>query len=415
MAKAMRIEIATVNPQSGNWLYAGLDLPAEEYEIRDAFQRARMASGGTYREYLINECEALPLLVGQRLDSPTVRELNFLAQRLESLDNEERLVLQAVASKYIGREEDVVVSVKDLINLTYGLDEVMVASNVKDVGELGRFVIENDMNELFENIPTDVLPYLDKSKIGQMQQQIDGGVFLNNQYVVADAYELREVYNGRELPDENLHARYAFRLEVSSPPDNDDDLDDAVQSAHWVTLPLDKGKANEVARECGQARIEDCVYFGFESTIPQIASDNFGDMQDFDKLNQLAELLLEMTPADQAKFKAVLSAEESRNLADILDVAKNLHQYEFAPQVEDAAHFFKSYLERHLDTRFDTKWLDGVLLRDEGYELLGRLGGTLTNYGAISVRGGSLYELVPRREPEQMPDQDETKLTMGGM
>ena len=108
--------------------------------------------------------------------------------------------------------------------------------------------------------------------------------------------------------------------------------------------------------------------------------------------------MLEMSPSDQVKFKAVLSAEEPENIEQVLDIARGLDQYEFAPMVEDEAHFFKSYLIRHLDTKVDPKWLDTLLARNEGTELLERLGGTLTDYGVVSSRGGHLYEPVSRYE-----------------
>ena len=47
MAKQIKLEIAAENPESRSWLYADLQLPAEEHEIRDAFQRARITSPDT--------------------------------------------------------------------------------------------------------------------------------------------------------------------------------------------------------------------------------------------------------------------------------------------------------------------------------------------------------------------------------
>ena len=160
------------------------------------------------------------------------------------------------------------------------------------------------------------------------------------------------------------------------------------------------------------------MYLGFESSIPQIDGDKFGDMHNFDQLNNLSEMMLEMSPSDQVKFKAVLSAEEPENIEQVLDVARSLDQYEFAPMVEDEAHFFKSYLQRHLDTKVDPRWLDSLLARNEGTELLERVGGTLTDYGVISSRGGTLYEPVSRYEPEQAETEEiehnEIKQTIGG-
>ena len=417
MAKQIKLEIARENPDAGNWLYADLQLPAEEHEIRDAFQRARITSSDVYHEYSIYECEAIPILPFRRLDSPSIDELNFLAKRLDELNDMERTVLRAVSPRILKVGEDELISPKDLINMTYGLDEVSVIANVNSSGDLGQFVIDNDLNLDIEAIPKDSLYLLDAVKIGQMQQQNDGGVFMDGYYILAGEYELPEVYDGKTLPIEEKSQWYAFKLDVTRPPQGDD-LGEVEKMAETLILPVEREDADALAQRLGLERIEDCVYLGFESSIPQIDGDKFGDMHNFDQLNNLSEMMLEMSPSDQVKFKAVLSAEEPENIEQVLDIARSLDQYEFAPMVEDEAHFFKSYLQRHLDTKVDPKWLDSLLARNEGTELLERVGGTLTDYGVISSRGGTLYEPVSRYEPEQAETEEiehnEIKQTIGG-
>ena len=417
MAKQIKLEIARENPDAGNWLYADLQLPAEEHEIRDAFQRARITSSDVYHEYSIYECEAIPILPFRRLDSPSIDELNFLAKRLDGLNEMERTVLRAVSPRILKAGEDEIISPKDLINMTYGLDDVSVIANVNSSRDLGQFVIDNDLNLDVEAIPKDSLYLLDAVKIGQLQQQNDGGVFMDGYYILAGEYELPEVYDGITLPTEESTPWYAFKLDVTRPPKGDD-LGEVEKMAETLILPVEREDADALAQRLGLERIEDCVYLGFESSIPQIDGDKFGDMHNFDQLNNLSEMMLEMSPSDQVKFKAVLSAEEPENIEQVLDVARSLDQYEFAPMVEDEAHFFKSYLQRHLDTKVDPRWLDSLLARNEGTELLERVGGTLTDYGVISSRGGTLYEPVSRYEPEQAEteeiEQNEIKQTIGG-
>lgn len=415
MAKQIKLEIARENPDAGNWLYADLQLPAEEHEIRDAFQRARITEFGTYHEYSIYECEAIPMLPFRRLDSPTIDELNHLAKRLDSLTENERLVLRAVSPRIMKIGEDEIISPKDLINMTYGLDEVSVIPNVRDTEQLGQFVIENDMHTDLVDVPEDSMYLLDKKKIGELQQRNDGGVFMDGSYIVAGQYELSEIYDGHSLPTEERTDWYAFKLEVTRPPEGDD-IGEMESMAEWLPLPVEREKADELAKRLGLEKIEDCVYIGFDSSIPQIDADNFGDMQSFDQLNSLSEMMLEMSPSDQVKFKAVLSAEEPEKIEEILDIARGLDQYEFAPMIEDESHFFKSYLLRHLDTQLDPKWISKLQIRDEGTALLECLGGTVTDYGVVSSRGGSLYELVPRDEPTETEDidMDDHKQSIGG-
>lgn len=189
---------------------------------------------------------------------------------------------------------------------------------------------------------------------------------------------------------------YAFRLQISPPPT--EDVSEVEDKAVWITLPMARQAADRIARELGVGSIEECVYLDFESSVPQITAEQFGDMQLFDKLNRIAEQLPYLSPFDQMKFKAVLTAETPISLDDISDTLANLNKYELSAYVDSDSDFFKSYLEHHLGVGFDHKWLGGLFAKDEGTRLLERLGATNTEYGVISARGGSLHDLVPYDE-----------------
>lgn len=166
MAKQMTIEMVNEYPGQEQYYYADLELPAMEYEIRDALQRARdFGQTDGYREVSVLNCDLLPALVGVRLDSPTLDEMNFFAKRLDSLNEEERLAFRAVSRRILPENpEDEIISIKDLINCTYGLDRVMIASNVGSDEQLGQFVIDNDLHEDVASVPDNALYLLDKSR-----------------------------------------------------------------------------------------------------------------------------------------------------------------------------------------------------------------------------------------------------------
>lgn len=401
MEKQMTIELVTEYPGLGEYYYANLRLPSEDYEIRDALQKSRdTGRKEIYREISILNCELLPELSDVRLDAPTLDELNFFAKRLASLGFEEQLVLQAVIDRIIPEDyEGELISMKDLINTTYGLETIMIAADVGNDEQLGQFTIENGLHDDIGSVPENALYLLDREKIGRLQRESDGGVFVNGFYVVAGEYELPEIYDGRTLPSEEKPSEwFAFRLKVAGAPVNS--ADETAGSAEWISLPIYKSEANRIAKLHNEGCIEDCVYFDFESSVPQITSEMFGDMQDFDMLNTLAKRMVEMSPDDQIKFKAVLSAEQPKNIQKTIDIAMHLDKYELSYYTDDECAFFRDYLLHHLDTRFDGKWLNDLSARKEGVKLLRRLGASHTPYGIISARGRSLYTLLPYDEPE---------------
>lgn len=400
MANQMTIEMVNEYPGRDGFYYADLSLPAEDYAVRDALQRSRdFGQMDGFREISVLNCELLPALVGIRMDSPTLDEWNFFAKRLDSLNDEERLVFQAVSRRILpDNPEGELVSVKDLINCTYGLDQVMIASNVGNDEQLGQFVIENGLHEDVVSVPEQALYLLDKKQIGRLQRENEGGIFINGCYVVAGDYELPEVYDGKTLPDEAPTEWFAFRLEIAEAPVNN--ADETAGSAEWISLPIHKADAERIAGIHNEGCIEDCVYFGFESSVPQITSEMFADMADFDILNTLARRMAEMSPDEQITFKAALTAEQPQGIKDAADIAMHLDEYELSYYSDSAASFYKDYLRHFLDTRFDGAWLDTLLTRNEGERLLHRLGAAETPYGVISARGRSLFEIVAYDEPE---------------
>ena len=127
--KIMRLELSAENPVHDGYYYAELLLPAADYEIKDVMQKARAVGRENTVEVSILECDILPELQDIRLDTFSLDELNFLAKRLASLPDAELPVFYAVTEQIFNDADENPVSIKDLINCTYGLDTVPVAHN----------------------------------------------------------------------------------------------------------------------------------------------------------------------------------------------------------------------------------------------------------------------------------------------
>lgn len=398
--KIMRLELSAENPVHDGYYYAELLLPAADYEIKDVMQRTRAAGRENTVEVSILECDILPELQDIRLDTFSLDELNFLAKRLVSLTDEDLPVFYAVTDEvFRAADNDGLVSIKDLINSTYGLDTVPIASGISGPEALGRFAIENGLLSDLDDIPESAVPFLNAEQVGRVQQKNDRGVFENGFYVPTVHYDRPQVYDGVTLPDgEPEISDFAIRLLVSGTPEHI--KGDPVDRAIWLNLPMASDILANYAAAFNEADIGDCVYYDFESVIPQITSDMFDSMSDVQTLNKLAAEISIMSEAEQVKFKAVLDAENTASIQDALNVAHNLWRYKFTAMPDTADAFFKNYVAENADTRFDSRWLGGLFARNEGERLLGRLGATLTDYGVVSARNGQLFEPVPYDEPE---------------
>ena len=396
--KIMRLELSAEKALNGGYYYAELLLPATDYEVKDAMQRTRAVGRENTVEVSILECDILPELQDIRLDTFSLDELNFFAKRLASLPDEELPVFYAVTDEvFRAADNDGLVSIKDLINCTYGLDTVPIASGISGPEALGRFAIENGLLSDIDDIPESAIPFLNAEQIGRVQQKNDKGVFAGNYYIPTVHYERPEVYDGVTLPEEEPE-NAAFLLKVGAYPKST--FSDEDPALHDLCLPADSNELFNVTDKCGEPEINLCFCYEFYSSIPQITSDMFDSMEEIDELNTLAQRIAAMSESEQAKFKAVLNAEDTATLKGALDIAQNLWRYEFAAEPDTADAFFKNHVAENADTRFDNRWLGGLFARNDGERLLGRLGATLTDYGVISARNGQLFEPVPYDEPE---------------
>ena len=395
--KIMRLELSAENPAHGGYYYAELLLPAADYELKDAMQRTRTVGRENTVEVSILECDLLPELQDIRLDTFSLDELNFLAKRLASLPNEELPVFYAVTEKIFNDADENPVSIKDLINCTYGLDTVPVAHNVSNLAELGRFAFENELLSDLEGIPESAVPFLNAEQIGRVQQKNDNGVFEGRLYIPTVHYERPEVYDGKSLPEGEAE-NSVFLLKVGSYPKHS--FSAGTPALYDLRLPADSDKLFNITRACGEPEINLCFCYEFYSSVPQITSDMFESMEEIDELNSLAQRITRMSEAEQVKFKAILDAENTASIQDALNAAQNLWRYEFTAMPDTADTFFKNYVAENADTRFDNRWLGGLFARNEGERLLGRIGATLTDYGVISARNGHLFKPVPYDEPE---------------
>lgn len=396
--KIMRLELSAEKALNGGYYYAELLLPATDYEVKDAMQRTRAVGRENTVEVSILECDILPELQDIRLDTFSLDELNFFAKRLASLPDEELPVFYAVTDEvFRAADNDGLVSIKDLINCTYGLDTVPIASGISGPEALGRFAIENGLLSDIDDIPESAIPFLNAEQIGRVQQKNDKGVFAGNYYIPTVHYERPEVYDGVTLPEEEPE-NAAFLLKVGAYPKST--FSDEDPALHDLCLPADSNELFNVTDKCGEPEINLCFCYEFYSSIPQITSDMFDSMEEIDELNTLAQRIAAMSESEQAKFKAVLNAEDTATLKGALDIAQNLWRYEFAAEPDTADAFFKNHVAENADTRFDNRWLGGLFARNDGERLLGRLGATLTDYGVISARNGHLFKPVPYDEPE---------------
>lgn len=399
MSTQMTIELSAEKPRKHEFYRATLDLPATELQIEDALSRARFQNVSSQKYIDIEEAVLFdPSHLSVTADD--IHALNYLAKRLDSLSEEDEIKFEALYYARTRRlPEDEQIQVGSVINMTYGLDMIPLAVNVGTDYELGRFVVENDFDERFENVPDAALSYLDYKSIGKEFREHDDGVFYGKYYVPTRYHELKNVYDGSQLLPESPSDGAVFSLLVAKAPKTDPD--EVLKSAQWLHLPESKDEMNALAKQLGASQIEDCVFYDFKSGIPQFGGYMLQSMSDIDKLNELALNYLSLSAEERTMFKAVLERRNVSTLDGAVSAFKSINDYEFSFDAEDADDFFKEYLAYHAPTNFDSRWLDSIRSEIDADRLLQRLGAEVTSYGIVSKQHGSLFALTGYDELEK--------------
>lgn len=161
----MVIELSTEHLSGKRYYYAELTLPANEAQINDALQKARAIGREKGMMVGIINCPRLPELSDTVLDCPTIEELNFFAARLETLSPKEILMINGDFNRLKSANEfENGATMKDLINLTYGLDNITVIDCVRNDKELGRLIKEQKSEDYFQDLDEEIINMLDDEK-----------------------------------------------------------------------------------------------------------------------------------------------------------------------------------------------------------------------------------------------------------
>ncbi|MEE1049248.1 MAG: LPD28 domain-containing protein, partial [Clostridia bacterium] len=276
---------------------------------------------------------------------------------------------------------------------------IPLAVNIGTDYELGRFVVENDFDERFENVPDAALSYLDYKSIGKEFRERDDGVFYGKYYVPTRYHEPDNLYDGTHVLPESPSDSAVFSLLVAKAPETDPD--EVLKSAQWLHLPESKDEMNALAKQLGASQIEDCVFYDFKSGIPQFEGNMLKSMRDINKLNELALNYLTLSAEERTMFKAVMERRHVTTLDSAIAAFRSLYDYEFSLDAGNSDDFFKEYLAHHLPTNFDTRWLDGIRSDIDADRLLQQLGAEVTSYGIVSKQHGSLFALTGYDELEE--------------
>lgn len=303
-------------------------------------------------------------------------KLNALAEKVSTMNAKESWIFSgALAANSIN-------GIDDVLKVADHLDDYMIVPNVNTDAELGRFIATIAPINGDPRFPEESWPYLDFAKIGAEYYADHGGAYTYGGYV------LRTPSSQREMRKDG--AIMSLQLETS-------------ERACILRLPameeeLEETKARLGIDDFAQARVE-CVNF----LIPYLEGHIPTECVSVEDANDLALSIDEMNQHDGwlLKYLSVLEVCQPETMAEALEYANNLDDYERVP--DDPEEYGRAVLRRYGADEELINVIDGYMdFAGLGEDAMSEDGVRRTEFGLV------------RRCCEPFPDESQG-LQMSGM
>jgi hypothetical protein len=351
-----------------------LTLPAEKSAILDALDKARVPYGSG--EYKLASLSNVPRFLDKMLNesghSPSLAELNHLAERLESLSEESLAKLDGILE--IRKSYDIA----DAINATHN-PQHFVQHPVYDDRELGEVAIDAGLYEPLEEVPDELLKRLDPAKVGALVREQDGGMFTNGGYVIREGDGWEAIYDGKSLAGRSVMLEPGEPV-VSLLLSKDEYFYDEADSG-WLHCPASEQEIGDLLEKTQTESLDDLTLHDIRRVVPTLADSVFYGAT-IPEINTLAMMIQTHCAADLVKYKAVCELENVTEIDTAMNLTKRLHEYDFEPCPSTEA-FGRTAMEK---TGADMKLLEeyGFDFDAYGWKAMQEQGVQFLSYGFIS-------------------------------
>lgn len=367
-------------------------LPTDIFNIRDELDKLR-ADENTQLKITINNCAEVKELIGKDFVSDLYK-MNILAERIEQMNSQSLSTsgVQMAALLKVKPER----TVDEIISMTFS-DSVSVYP-CKGYSELGEVVIDNEFLPELKDLSDNVLPLLDRERIGKMFAERQNGVFVGEYYCLPSEYVEPQININIEISEDKF-----FSLTLV-PPGKDPEI-----FGQRFEFPCSKETLDSFASDCG-VPIEKLNYFDLHSSLPLMYEPT-----NVIELNDLAKRLSEIEHDDFVKLKALMQTMPTMNIRQTAELLTHLDEYELDRAVGTSDDYGRKYLEKFLPPEFSQRVFKDIYFTEIGDEILLFKEGQITTYGALSGRGQQLYTVIEDEATEQSEEEVEDECEDMGM
>jgi len=371
------VEVFRVYVSQGRDNYAELELPARDYEMLDLMERLRLEPGQLPYAELLEVHEQYDYLERCIRQQPDIFQLNALARKLAKLTSVQEL---AAFEELVGMDIEknaLPTALSRLVDFAYSTDCCVMAANVMTDYQLGKFLVENDFIEEANSLPDSMLALLDYAGIGTEHREREGGVYTGFGYVE----QLSDIQCVSATMDfQPRRPAYTVLLNTAALPLNGGGQKSEVLQ---LRLPAPEEQLRAALEKLGRQDWSDVAASIQDCAIPDLNHELYlnGEIPQIVELSQrLSEL---DARGELPKYKAILAANDCRELSEMIALAGTVDIYFFEPQMSSPEDVARSELGLVLCGQDAETLLPYLDLQSYGRALLERDQAVVTRYGLV--------------------------------
>ena len=341
-------------------------------------------------------CPALNRMIGTMAN---VDELDWLGKQLESFDRYELLQFNAAVERFGLSAAD------ELIDLSFCAREVTVVSDFNDLELVGK----RHYLTVHGAADTKEPEKLDGKELAQALISGHPGYVTRYGVVYDNGIKLEQAYDRKHLPPIWMAENCILELKIRATDEDDP------KKQEWVQLPASRMKLERAMLRVGIASCGEMQMLVSDSRFPDEVDCTLDvEHGSLFELNRLCQICSKFKEQDFVKLGAVCQMAKPECAANLLQLAENLDQFDFAPGVHTPEEYGRYMIQKSGHFEYDENLDEFYNYGDYGVQRMLQEDSVFVDRGYVSYHGTLTLDKLMRDAPAESYQQEQ-EAKMEGM
>ena len=340
-----------------------------------------------------------PALLRMTNTMANVDELDWLGKQLESFDRYELLQFNAAVERFGLSAAD------ELIDLSFCAREVTVVSDFNDLELVGK----RHYLTVHGACDSEELENLDGKETALALISGQPGYVTQFGVVYDNGIKLEQAYDRKHLPPIWMAENCILELKIRATGEDDP------KKQEWVQLPTSQIKLERAMRRAGIASCSEMQMLVSDSRFPDEVDCTLDvEHRSLFELNRLCHACSNFKEQDFVKLGAVCQMAKPECAANLLQLAENLDQFDFAPGVHTPEEYGRYMIQKSGHFEYDENLDEFYNYGDYGVQRMLQEDGVFVDRGYVSYHGTLTLDELMRDDPAESYQQEQ-EAKMEGM